>query len=263
MQSGITGKPFGNTQAIRTQQLKLTTPVSAELQDAFTRFNSDPSIFCLPVSITAETLTPLPPISFQGTPTADSFIAALPQLSSVLQPKTPIYLLLRRPTSSSTTLVALTYIPSNAPVRAKTLFASTRSTLSRELGTEKFGSTVFATEEEEILTKEAWQERDGEGPNAVSREDMMGEKERELEAVRRAEAEARSGTPGRDIGIGGTFGPGSGSGMKISMPVDEAAKTALRDLQDGGLVQLVSGFHGVDATCTCTRTRNWDEICGI
>jgi len=144
-------------------------------------------------------------------------------------------------------------------VRAKTLFASTRSTLTRELGTEKFASTVFATEEEEVLGQDAWRERDGEGPNAVSREDMMGEKERELEAVRRAEAEARSGTPGRDIGIGGTFGPGSGSGMRVSMPVDEAAKTALRDLQDGGLVQLVSDCHGVDATCT----GNVDGICEI
>jgi hypothetical protein len=129
-------------------------------------------------------------------------------------------------------------------VRAKTLFASTRSTLTRELGTEKFGSTVFATEEEEILGVEAWKERDGEGAGGVSREDMMGEKERELESVRRAEAEARNGTPGRDIGIGGTFGPGSGSGMKISMPVDEGAKTALGDLQDGGLVQLVRSCYG-------------------
>ncbi|CAG7922123.1 unnamed protein product [Penicillium olsonii] len=212
--------------------------VSSELQDAFARFNSDTSTFCLPVTITAETLTPLTPISFQGTPSADSFFSALPQLSSVLQPKTPIYLLIRRTKSSSTSLIALTYIPSNAPVRAKTLFASTRSTLTRELGTEKFASTVFATEEDEVLGQDAWRERDGEGPNAISREDMMGEKERELEAVRKAEAEARSGTPGRDIGIGGTFGPGSGSGMRVSMPVDEAAKTALRDLQDGGLVQL-------------------------
>lgn len=130
-------------------------------------------------------------------------------------------------------------------MRAKTLFASTRSTLSRELGTEKFASTVFATEEDEILGQDAWRERDGEGPNAISREDMMGEKERELDAVRKAEAEARSGTPGRDIGIGGTFGPGTGSGMRVSMPVDEAAKSALRDLRDGGLVQLVSHYPGL------------------
>ncbi|KAJ5559011.1 hypothetical protein N7535_009121 [Penicillium sp. DV-2018c] len=238
--------------------------VSTELQDAFTRFVSDPSTFCLPVTITAETLTPLSPISFQGSPSPDAFVSALPQLSSVLQPKTPIYLLLRRPSSASTALIALTYIPSNAPVRAKTLFASTRSTLTRELGTEKFASTVFATEEEEILDREAWRERDGEGPNAISREDMMGEKERELEAVRRAEAEARSGTPGRDIGIGGTFRPGNGSGMRVSLPVDEAAKTALRDLQDGGLVQLtvdvrtekivlVDSQSGVEANSVATH----------
>ncbi|KAJ5506745.1 Actin-binding cofilin/tropomyosin type [Penicillium expansum] len=207
--------------------------VSSELHDAFARFNSDSSTFCLPVTITAETLTPLAPISFQGSPSENAFFSALPQLSSILQPKTPIYLLLRRPSTGSTAaLIALTYIPSNAPVRAKTLFASTRSTLSRELGTEKFASTVFATEEDEILGQDAWRERDGEGPNAISREDMMGEKERELEAVRKAEAEARSGTPGRDIGIGGTFRPASGSGMRVSMPVEDDAKAALRDLQD-------------------------------
>ncbi|KAJ5584979.1 Actin-binding cofilin/tropomyosin type [Penicillium hispanicum] len=214
--------------------------VSQELHDAFGRFSSDPSSFCLPVTITAERLTPLDPIPFSGSSSSpESFFSSLAQVSSVLQPKTPIYLLLRRPTSASSALVALTYIPSNAPVRPKMLFASTRSTLTRELGTEKFTSTVFATEEEEILGRDAWRERDGEIAGGVRREDLMGEKERELEAVRKAEAEARSGTPHRDIGIGGTFGPGSGSGMRVSMPVDEAAKTALRALQQGSLVQLV------------------------
>lgn len=116
----------------------------------------------------------------------------------------------------------------------------------RELGTEKFASTVFATEEDEIVEQDAWRERDGESTGGVQREDLMGEKERELEAVRRAEAEARNGTPGRDIGIGGTFtrgfGPGSGSGMKVSMPVADDAKAALKELQDGGLVQLVRAY---------------------
>jgi twinfilin-like protein len=118
------------------------------------------------------------------------------------------------------------------------LFASTRSTLVRELGTEKFDDTAFTTEEEEIVGREAWRERDGDKAG-VGREAMMGEKERELEAVRRAEAEARNGTPRRDIGIGGTFGAGSGSGMRMSVQVDEAAKSALKELVEGGLVQLV------------------------
>lgn len=193
------------------------------------------------MTITAETLTPLPAIPFTGSssPTSpEAFFTSLPQLSSILQPKTPIYLLLRRPLATKTTLVALTYIPSNAPVRPKMLFASTRSTLVRELGTEKFDDTAFTTEEEEIVGREAWRERDGDKAG-VGREALMGEKERELEAVRRAEAEARNGTPRRDIGIGGTFGAGSGSGMRMSVQVDEAAKSALKELVEGGLVQLV------------------------
>ena len=79
----------------------------------------------------------------------------------------------------------------------------------------------------------------------------MDDKERELESVRRAEEEARSGTLGRDIGIGGSAfggasrgngGAGNGSSMRVQMPVDEDAKEALTGLQQGGLVQLVRLF---------------------
>ncbi|PWY69148.1 actin monomer binding protein [Aspergillus heteromorphus CBS 117.55] len=222
--------------------------VSQDLHDAFNTFLSDSSIFCLPVTIKSESLAPLAPLRFS---TPNAFYPSLSQLSSVLEPKTPLYLLLRRPseTTGSSSLVALTYIPSNAGVRAKTLFAATRATLARELGTEKFGATVFATEEEEVLGEAAWRERDNErkggeegGAGGFRREDLMGEKERELEAVRRAEEEARNGTPSRDIGIGGTFGRGGGlggaSGMRIQMHVDEGVKHALEGLQQGGLVQL-------------------------
>lgn len=209
------------------------------------------------MNITAESLTPLSPIPFSS---PGAFYPSLSQLSSVLQPKTPIYLLLRRPESGSSSLVALTYIPSNAPVRAKTLFASTRATLVRELGSEKFASTVFATEEDEVVGQEAWKERDaeknGSSKSRSQREELMGEKERELEAVRRAEDEARSGTPGRDIGIGGSFarrngGIGAPSSLQYKMPVDDEAKNALASLQPGDLVQLVS---------TCEGRRNSDLV---
>lgn len=106
-----------------------------------------------------------------------------------------------------------------------------------------------------MVSEEAWRERDADRKGAageadgVSREDLMGDKERELEAVRRAVEEARSGTPSRDIGIGGTFargngkmaaaGASAGGGMRIQMAMDEDAKGALAGLQQGGLVQLV------------------------
>lgn len=220
--------------------------VTPELHDAFHSFASDSSIFCLPVTITAESLTPLPTISFSSSHGPEAFYASLPKLSSTLQPKVPVYLLLRKPqdNASESSLVALTYIPSNAPVRAKTIFASTRSTLVRELGSEKFAETIFATDEDEVVGEAVWREREAEGNgNGASagfrREDLMDEKERELQAVRRAEEEARIGTPQRDIGIGGTFGRGNAtSGMRISMPVEEEARAALRELRQGSLVQL-------------------------
>lgn len=133
----------------------------------------------------------------------------------------------------------------------------------RELGSEKFEGTVFATEEEEVVSEGAWRERDADkkrdvvvggdgGGEGISKEDLMGDKERELEAVRRAVEEARSGTPGRDIGIGGSFvgkgngggggggPPAGGGGIGIQMRIDDDAKGELGGLQMGGLVQLVS-----------------------
>ena len=54
--------------------------------------------------------------------------------------------------------MAVTYIPSTAPVRSKTLFASTRATLVKELGIE--GGSLFATESAEILDPKEWEDRD-------------------------------------------------------------------------------------------------------
>lgn len=214
--------------------------VSRELHDAFSAFTSDTSLFALPVTIASESLQPSSAIPFDG-----SFYSSLPKLQAVLEPKTAIFLIVRHSPSS---LVAVTYIPSNAPVRAKTLFASTRATLVRELGSEKFATTIFATEEEEVVGEAAWRERDLEGngntQSGVQREDLMDEKERELEAARRAEDEARHGTSGRDVGIGGSLGGVSGTatggGLNVNIPVDEDARAALRSLRDGDLVQLVS-----------------------
>ncbi|KAL3473311.1 hypothetical protein BJX99DRAFT_200764 [Aspergillus californicus] len=50
----------------------------------------------------------------------DAFYPSLSQLKSVIEPKTPIYLLIRRSGCGLSSLVAVTYIPSNAGVRAKT-----------------------------------------------------------------------------------------------------------------------------------------------
>ncbi|KAK5558595.1 Twinfilin-1 [Exophiala xenobiotica] len=217
---------------------------SAELLEAFTTFTSDTSAFCLPVSITSESLTPLSSIPF---PSGSSRLSSsVSSLDSLLTPTTPLYLLLRRgPTGSQaqSDLVAVTYIPSRAPVRQKTLFASTRATLIRELGSEKFGETVFLTEREEVLDPAQWDEGAGGGGASAGagqgQQDpgLLSTEERELQAVKRAEEEERHGTRGRDLmgeaGSGGVIGARTGTGggrSGIVMKIDDDARAALGDV---------------------------------
>jgi twinfilin-like protein len=233
---------------------------STELHDAFVGFLSDPALFCLPVTIDSEQLAPLQPIRFASSAgaSANQFFSSLPLLVPHLDAKIPIYLLLRRnenSSSSTSSLVAVTYIPATAPVRSKTIFASTRATLVRELGSEKFSSTVFATDAKEVLGEEEWRERDadadvaagvGEDKAAESRrDDLMSVQEKELQALRIAENDEGSVSRRRDVGLGGTFGGAGGEdavgeAKGVLFPVEQGVKDSLKVLvEEGRLVQLV------------------------
>jgi twinfilin-like protein len=105
------------------------------------------------------------------------------------------------------------------------LFASTRLTLVRELGIERFRETIFATTKAE-LTKEGFEKHDKhvvlEAP--LTEEQSLGE-------VKRKEAEEGRGMNERKSHVS--------SG--VSMPVSEEALQALKGLAEGrdNLVQLV------------------------
>ena len=119
-------------------------------------------------------------------------------------------------------------MPNAAPVRQKMLFASTRLTLTRELGSENFGETLFVTEAEE-LTKAGWRrhEAHGEAANPLTQE------ERDLEDIREAEALESRGTAGKGR-VGG--------GGRIAMQAEEGVREAIAGLSaagEGNLVQLV------------------------
>jgi twinfilin len=130
-------------------------------------------------------------------------------------------------------------------VRAKTLFASTRTTLAKELGIE--GGSLFATESAEVLDPREWEERerrDGAGTD----EAPLTREERELQGVKRAEEEERHGTKGRDLmgSEGGGGGTGGGSSVGVAMGMHEAGRGSLRELAQSGesnegmVVQFVS-----------------------
>ncbi|ETN39126.1 uncharacterized protein HMPREF1541_05349 [Cyphellophora europaea CBS 101466] len=215
---------------------------SETLHAAFADFLSSDA-FALPATIDKESIQPLEPIPFSG-----DFNSSLPSLAPHLEPKTPIYLLIRK-TPSASTFTAITYVPSIAPVRSKTLIAATRSSLVRELGLEKFEDTLFVTDAEEVLEPSQWAERAGGSSGRGVDPNLLSQEERELQSVKRAEEESRHGTGGTALGgMGG--GPTSG-GSKLQMKMTDDAKSALQSFSSAGAGSVMQ--LGIDiATETLT-----------
>ncbi|KAL7626512.1 Twinfilin-1 [Parahypoxylon ruwenzoriense] len=195
---------------------------SQELVSQFNTLLSDTSLFGLLVTITGESLTPSTTISRSS---SSSFASDLTKLGPYLKPDQALYILLRR-YDSAPYLIAVTYVPDSAKVRQKMLFASTRLTLVRELGSDHFRETLFATTADE-LSAEGFDRHD----RHVELEAPLTEEERTLGEVKRAEAEAGAGTAIREIHLSKT----------INMPVATDALVALSELGRGegsGLVML-------------------------
>lgn len=206
---------------------------SPTLQTHFRTFLTDPSLFALLITITAERLERLE--TLPSTPTNnddddDIFFTSLPTLTPHLLPTRALYILLRRHRAPHhpCPLTCITYVPDAAPVRQKTLFASTRLTLVRELGAELFGEGMFATEQRD-LRREGWGKWER-GLEAAGTE-VMSREERELEGVRSGEGGAVGER--KMVGMGG-----SAVGMKVGF--GEGVVEALRGMREGeGLVMLV------------------------
>jgi len=196
---------------------------SQELHEAFNNLVSSPHQRGLLAGIQKEQLVPLEPIPSES---AD-FFSDLSSLASLIQDNEAAYIILRRHADAADGYVAVTYVPDTAPVRSKMLFASTRLTLVRELGPERFRETIFATTKAE-LTAEGWRRHDKHGEIQAP----LTQEERALQGVKEAEAEASRGTGARSSHVS--------SG--VNFPISEEALQALRGLEEGGrenLVQLV------------------------
>lgn len=150
---------------------------------------------------------------------------------SELQPNAALYILLRLPTSGAAgpPLAAITYLPDTAPVRQKMLFASSRLTLVRDLGTEHFAESRFCTSAEE-MTPAGWKRHEAHADAEIP----LTEEERNLADIKQAEALEQGGASRRGAGYGG---------MRSTMPVGDGVVDALKGLQPGDLVMLVWRFY--------------------
>lgn len=134
----------------------------------------------------------------------------------------------------------------------------------RELGSEKFADTVFLTEKEEVLDPKTWADAGytsgGPSGGGASGHDtaLLSVEERELQAVKRAEEEARHGTQGRDLmnegGSGGALAgtssaAGAGGRSGVSMNISDDARqglAAVKAAQDTGSDAGVLVQFGID-----------------
>ncbi|KLU90297.1 hypothetical protein MAPG_09261 [Magnaporthiopsis poae ATCC 64411] len=202
--------------------------------ELFAELLSTPSHFALLVTIDSETIKPTgfltDPSGNDAAADVSTFEANLDRLLQPrLLPNQALYVLLRRSPASASgsagpVLVAATYIPDAAPVRQKMLFASTRLTLTRELGSEHFRESLFANSADE-LSAQGFRRHDAHGETAAP----LTEEERTLGEVRRAEQEAGAGTGVREIHLS----------KNMAMPIAPDALAALKELAGDGKVLVM------------------------
>jgi len=192
---------------------------SKELVDAFNAFVSNSSQRALLASIEQERLVPGPVVSARS----EDFTSDLQLLQSHISSTQAAYVLLRVDPSAADGFIAITFVPNAAPVRQKMLFASTRLTLVRELGIERFRSTLFATETDE-LTAQGWAKHEKHEALPAP----MTTEEAGLASVKEAEARESGGTGNRRGHVN----------SKVNVPTGEGVLDALQGLQPGTLVQL-------------------------
>lgn len=197
---------------------------SSELHTVFNDFVSSPDQRILLASIESESLIPKTTLALNN---ASDFKADLAQLQPHLTPNAATYAIIKIDPSASDGYVAVTYVPNAAPVRQKMLFASTRLTLVRELGIERFRQTLFATEASE-LTAEGWEKHE----KHESLEAPLTEEEAGLKGVKEAEY-------GESMGTGQRRGHvGRGVELKTGEGVLEALGSLKEEGCRGTLVQL-------------------------
>ena len=195
--------------------------VSKELHQAFQELSSPDAPRGIVATIRQEEIVPQKTIPSR----AVDFLDDIAALEDSIPADEAAYIILRR-YDDPDGLVAVTYVPDSANVRQKMLFASTRLALVRELGTERFRDTLFATTKKE-LAPDGWRKHDAHGAQQAP----LTDGEQALQGVKEAEAEASRGTTAKSSHVS--------SGL--SFPVSAAAMQALRQLETASenLVQLV------------------------
>ncbi|CAG8642650.1 2366_t:CDS:2, partial [Paraglomus occultum] len=154
---------------------------SQELADLFVTAVAGGNLRVIRVSIVSESLIPDGTAEVSG-----SWETDFSKIQDFLEEKKPAYIIYRLDTKSSAgdyEWLFLAYVPDNAKVRDKMLYASTRATLTKELGDYRFVDSMYGSTTEEFTLegyRKHLQHQKADAP--------LTEREKELNEVRAAEA---------------------------------------------------------------------------
>ncbi|KAF4578506.1 actin-binding proteins ADF family protein [Pleurotus pulmonarius] len=156
--------------------------ISQELVDEFSNAVDTKVIRFIKVSIQNESL--VHDESIQG---AGTFQDDLAMLQNVVEDNTPAYIL-GRLDDPPAEWIAISYVPDSAKVRDKMLYASTRASLMKSLGSTLFTDSLFATSKDDLTTDSYAAHR-----RHVNAPKPLSAREQEMEDIKAAEREASGG----------------------------------------------------------------------
>ncbi|KAJ3905364.1 hypothetical protein F5879DRAFT_950964 [Lentinula edodes] len=197
--------------------------VSQELSSRFSSAIDSKSVRFLKISILNESLVLDQSIPIEGTFTED-----LAKLQDLLLENAPAYVLAKLD-DPSTEWLAIYYVPDFAKVRDKMLYAATRASLLKHLGSTVFTDSLFATSKSD-LTPEAYLAH----LKHIAAPKPLSSREQEMEDIRLAE---RSNAPSYEGSRARTSIVGTGVGLNWTADVESAVKE-MGNSDESGLVVI-------------------------
>lgn len=189
---------------------------SQELLDAFAQAGREGNTRVIRVSIKSESLVP-----DGASPVSGDWEADFRLIQEHLEPKKPSYVLYRFDSRSASggdfEWLFNCYVPDDAHVREKMLYASTRATLIKDLGDYRFKDSVYGSHLSEF-TREGYDKHVKHQKSAAP----LTEREKEIEQLKKTEHGSDIGTSTRQSHVSG-----------VSFPFQDVATEALKKLSSG------------------------------
>ncbi|CAO3689390.1 unnamed protein product [Umbelopsis vinacea] len=189
--------------------------VSQELAAAFANAVSSGQTRILRISIAKESL-----IENGQSPVSGSFEEDFGELQKYLDESQPAFILVRLDSKTSAgeyNWLFIAFVPDNAKVRDKMLYASTRATLTKELGDYRFVDSMWGTNPTEF-TLDGYKKH----KSHQTAEAPLTARERELAEIKLEESKAASNHMGTNVRK--TYAAG------VAIPLSEEAHAALKEL---------------------------------